>query len=104
MDQGITRLPLPKHLDMTESYLLDIETKRPLSKVGLGYLSLDRQIITLSGGELKRLRLAAALDSELTGIIYILDEPTAGSCTPKIRPDWWQFLRNLGIWEILCSS
>ena len=69
----------PKHLDMTESYLLDIETKLDrYQKVGLGYLCLDRQIITLSGGELKRLRLAAALDSELTGIIYILDEPTAG--------------------------
>ena len=46
--------------------------------MGLGYLTLDRQIITLSGGELQRARLAAVLDSELTGVIYILDEPTVG--------------------------
>lgn len=60
-------------------YLLDMETKlRRLQHVGLSYLSLDRQIVTLSGGELQRLRLAAALDSELSGVIYVLDEPTAG--------------------------
>ena len=43
-------------------------------KVGLGYLTLNRKITTLSGGELQRLRLAATLDSKLSGIIYILDE------------------------------
>ncbi|GBF75909.1 excinuclease ABC subunit A [Paenibacillus sp. 598K] len=60
-------------------YLVDMHTKlHRLGRVGLGYLTLDRQTITLSGGELQRVRLAAALDSELTGIIYILDEPTAG--------------------------
>lgn len=61
------------------SYLLDIETKLGrFLRLGLGYLSLDRQIITLSGGELQRIRLAAALDCDLSGLIYILDEPTAG--------------------------
>lgn len=65
--------------ELVEDYLTDIETKLSrFIKTGLGYLSLDRQIITLSGGEMQRLRLAAALDSELSGIIYILDEPTAG--------------------------
>lgn len=46
--------------------------------VGLGYLSLNRQTVTLSGGESQRLRLASLLGSGLTGVLYILDEPTAG--------------------------
>jgi excinuclease ABC subunit A len=65
--------------NLVESYLLDLKTKiQRVLNVGLGYLSLDRQTITLSGGELQRLKLAAALDSDLTGIIYIMDEPTIG--------------------------
>lgn len=68
-----------KQKEFTVDYLLDIQTKlNRFINVGLGYLSLDRQITTLSGGELQRLRLAATLDSELSGVIYILDEPTAG--------------------------
>lgn len=68
-----------QHLDLMEDYLLDVKTKLlRFINVGLGYLSLDRQIITLSGGELQRSRLAALLDSDLSGVIYILDEPTAG--------------------------
>ncbi len=49
-----------------------------LSRVGLGYLSLDRPARTLSGGEMQRLRLAAQLGSGLTGALYVLDEPTIG--------------------------
>lgn len=68
-----------EHFYLVEAYLRDIETKlNRYVRVGLGYLSLDRQIITLSGGELQRLRLAAVLDSDLTNVIYILDEPTKG--------------------------
>lgn len=60
-------------------YLLDLKTKiNRLQKVGLGYLQLERQTSTLSGGEAQRMQLAAALDSELTGILYVLDEPTRG--------------------------
>lgn len=67
------------HLVLVSDYLLDIRTKlNRYMNVGLGYLTPDRQIITLSGGELQRARLAALLDSELSGVIYILDEPTAG--------------------------
>lgn len=56
-----------------------METKlKRFINVGLGYLSLDRQTVTLSGGELQRLRIAAILDSDLSGVIYILDEPTIG--------------------------
>ncbi len=49
-----------------------------LKKVGLDYLSIDRSADTLSGGESQRIRLAAQLGSNLTGVLYILDEPTIG--------------------------
>ena len=71
-------LPESDH-SLVEPYLLDLATKiRRIMHVGLGYLSLDRQTITLSGGESQRIKLAAALDSDLTGMIYIMDEPTIG--------------------------
>ncbi|HZH04031.1 MAG TPA: excinuclease ABC subunit UvrA, partial [Myxococcaceae bacterium] len=49
-----------------------------LVDVGLGYLTLDRSASTLSGGESQRIRLASQMGSELTGVIYILDEPSIG--------------------------
>ncbi|MDO3646432.1 excinuclease ABC subunit UvrA [Nocardia mangyaensis] len=49
-----------------------------LIELGLGYLSVDRESPTLSGGELQRLRLAGQLRSGLFGVVYILDEPSAG--------------------------
>jgi excinuclease ABC subunit A len=49
-----------------------------LREVGLGYLQLGRGATTLSGGEAQRIRLAAQLGSNLTGVLYILDEPTIG--------------------------
>jgi len=49
-----------------------------LDAVGLSYLSLDRGVGTLSGGEAQRIRLAAQLGSNLRGVCYILDEPTIG--------------------------
>jgi len=49
-----------------------------LEEVGLGYLTLERNSITLSGGEAQRIRLATQLGSYLTGVIYILDEPSIG--------------------------
>lgn len=49
-----------------------------LSKVGLDYLNLDRPARTLSGGESQRIRLATQIGSKLTGITYILDEPSIG--------------------------
>jgi excinuclease ABC subunit A len=49
-----------------------------LNHVGLGYLSLDRPTETLSGGEAQRIRLAAQLGSNLSGVLYVLDEPSIG--------------------------
>ncbi len=49
-----------------------------LHRVGLDYLTLDRQARTLSGGEAQRIHLAAALGSGLTSTLYVLDEPTIG--------------------------
>ena len=51
---------------------------RFLVDVGLGYLSLDRLAPSLSGGESQRIRLASQIGSELTGVVYILDEPSIG--------------------------
>jgi excinuclease ABC subunit A len=49
-----------------------------LHRLGLGYLSLDRSGDTLSGGEAQRVRLSSQLGSNLTGVLYVLDEPTIG--------------------------
>ncbi len=54
------------------------ERLRFLCDVGLGYLQLGRGVTTLSGGEGQRIRLAAQLGSNLSGVLYILDEPTIG--------------------------
>ncbi len=49
-----------------------------LESVGLGYLSLSRSMETLSGGEAQRIRLATQIGSNLTGVMYVLDEPSIG--------------------------
>lgn len=49
-----------------------------LCEVGLGYMQMGRSVTTLSGGESQRIRLAAQLGSNLSGVLYILDEPTIG--------------------------
>ena len=61
-------------------HLLEQLTERleTLHRVGLDYLTLDRQGRTLSGGEAQRIQLAAALGSGLTNTLYVLDEPTIG--------------------------
>ncbi|MDT9693659.1 excinuclease ABC subunit UvrA [Streptomyces sp. P9(2023)] len=60
---------------LTEDLLARIGT---VTELGLGYLSLDRATPTLSNGELQRLRLATQLRSGLFGVVYVLDEPSAG--------------------------
>ncbi len=49
-----------------------------MAELGLGYLSLDRQTVTLSGGELQRVRLATQIGSAMAGVLYVLDEPSIG--------------------------
>ena len=61
--------PITKELKARLEFLLD---------VGVGYLTLDRAASTLSGGEAQRIRLATQIGSRLTGVLYILDEPSIG--------------------------
>ena len=49
-----------------------------LNNVGLGYITLNRSASTLSGGEAQRIRLATQIGSKLTGVLYVLDEPSIG--------------------------
>jgi len=49
-----------------------------MKQIGLSYLTLDRSITTLSGGEIQRLRLANQISSDMSGILYVLDEPSIG--------------------------
>ncbi len=75
---------LPPHFTSEEMLLArpildDLhERTRRLLEVGVGYLSLERSSPSLSAGEAQRLRLAALLGSGLTGVLYVLDEPTIG--------------------------
>jgi len=55
-----------------------VERIRRLREVGLGYITLERGTPSLSAGEARRLRLASLLSSGLTGVLYVLDEPTIG--------------------------
>jgi len=88
----ISALPLRKALDFFETLVLSGAKKEIadriikeissrltfLNNVGLDYLSLDRSSDTLSGGEAQRIRLASQIGSGLTGVMYVLDEPSIG--------------------------
>ncbi|MDP2137277.1 MAG: excinuclease ABC subunit UvrA, partial [Candidatus Didemnitutus sp.] len=64
---------------ITQDIVPQIEERlRFLAHVGLDYLALDRPTETLSGGETQRIRLAAQLGSNLSGVLYVLDEPSIG--------------------------
>lgn len=73
-----------KHLDnkqqrIAEEILKEIRSRiRFILDVGLNYLSLNRQSISLSGGESQRIRLATQIGSQLVNVLYILDEPSIG--------------------------
>lgn len=65
-----------------------------LLNVGLDYLSLNRSSVTLSGGEAQRIRLATQIGSALTGVLYVLDEPSIG-LHPKDNDKLIETLKNL---------
>ncbi|MGC2164940.1 MAG: excinuclease ABC subunit UvrA [Gallionella sp.] len=89
---GISNLPLHQALDffrnltlvgnkqaIAEKIVHEIASRLTfLNNVGLDYLSLDRSAETLSGGEAQRIRLASQIGSGLTGVMYVLDEPSIG--------------------------
>ena len=65
--------------DIAEKVMREVRSRlKFLNDVGLNYLSLDRNADTLSGGEAQRIRLASQIGSGLTGVMYVLDEPSIG--------------------------
>ncbi|MDR2817997.1 MAG: excinuclease ABC subunit UvrA [Endomicrobium sp.] len=68
-----------KDKEISKTILKEIRSRLQfLNNVGLGYLSLDRESGTLSGGEAQRIHLATQIGSGLTGVLYVLDEPSIG--------------------------
>ena len=76
----LTHLEVPEHrLPIVSELLKEILSRlRLLKDLGIGYLTLARSGSSLSGGEAQRIRLASQLGSELTGVTYVLDEPSIG--------------------------
>jgi excinuclease ABC subunit A len=69
----------PRERTIAERILKEITQRLHfLTRVGLGYLTLDRRSATLSTGEWQRIRLATQIGSRLTGVLYVLDEPSIG--------------------------
>jgi excinuclease ABC subunit A len=69
----------PEKAEVTRRIAQDLEARLAvLLELGLGYLTLERSTPTLSPGELQRLRLATQVRSNLFGVVYVLDEPSAG--------------------------
>ncbi len=74
---GLTLDPMRAHI--AGEVVREVQARlRFLDSVGLGYLTLDRLAPSLSGGEAQRIRLASQLGSELSGVTYVLDEPSIG--------------------------
>lgn len=96
---------IQKHLDHHEPHqahdFLIRELQNEISRVqmlGLGHLSLSRRILSLSHGERQRLRLSGILTEPLSGVLYILDEPSQGLHPADLQAIWAniELLRSLG--------
>ncbi|NBU33160.1 excinuclease ABC subunit UvrA [bacterium] len=75
---GTLKLP-QKELDIARQILKEINARLQfMQEVGLGYLTLARSAVSLSGGEAQRIRLATQIGSGLQGVMYVLDEPSIG--------------------------
>jgi len=69
----------PAELEIAQLIIKEIDSRATfLCNVGLNYLTLSRMAMTLSGGEAQRIRLATQIGSKLSGILYVLDEPSIG--------------------------
>ena len=77
-DELINKLSETEKQIVAEIIRLCKEKLQAMKNIGLGYLSSNRGTMTLSGGEGRRLRLVSQLGGELTGLTYVLDEPTVG--------------------------
>ena len=68
-----------EHIQISNLLIKEISNRLEfLNNVGLGYITLDRSAGTLSGGEAQRIRLATQIGSKLSGVLYVLDEPSIG--------------------------
>ena len=77
--EGALPLLNPRQIQIGDLVLREIRMRlKFLLDVGLDYLSLDRPAMTLSGGEAQRIRLATQIGAGLTGVLYVLDEPSIG--------------------------
>ncbi len=77
--EALETLLTARQQKISHQILIEIKARlRFLLNVGLGYLSLDRSARTLSGGEAQRIRLASQIGSGLSGVLYVLDEPSIG--------------------------
>ena len=69
----------PTEMEIARLIIKEIDSRATfLANVGLNYLTLSRMAMTLSGGEAQRIRLATQIGSKLSGILYVLDEPSIG--------------------------
>lgn len=89
----------PYELQIAKPIIKEIITRLTfLHNVGLGYLTVSRAAKTLSGGELQRIRLASQIGTGLTGVLYVLDEPSIGLHARDVSAliDTLHNLKNLG--------
>jgi excinuclease UvrABC ATPase subunit len=89
LDEFLRKLPVS--MDRLGASVADSIVSRIRSRlarmieIGIGYLSIDRPTATLSGGESQRVKMSRQLDCDLTGIVYILDEPSVGLHPSDVR-------------------